>query len=271
MDLVQILFLACIQGLTEFLPISSSGHLIVAPILFGYSLQSLAFDVAVHVGTLAAVIAYFRHELATMTVAAVDSVRHRSLADPNARLAWMIVIATLPILALGFPLKSLLELIREDDRVAELVIASTTIGFGLLLWLADRTGKRHRDEYSVRWGTALIIGLFQAVAIVPGTSRSGITMTAALFLGLTRRAASRFSFLLSIPTIIIAGAVETRDLISSPDPVAWGELFLGASLSFVVAYLTIHFFLRFIERISMFPFVLYRLFLGALILWFVLR
>jgi undecaprenyl-diphosphatase len=271
MDVVQILFLACIQGLTEFLPISSSGHLIITPILFGYSLQSLAFDVAVHVGTLAAVIAYFRHELATMSVAALGSLRHRSLGDPNARLAWMIVVATLPILVLGFPLKSLLELIRQDDRVVELVVASTTIGFGLLLWLADRAGKRQRDEYSVRWGTALIIGLFQAIAIVPGTSRSGITMTAALFLGLTRRAASRFSFLLSIPTILIAGAVETKALLSSPTPVAWGELLLGAGLSFVVAYLTIHFFLQFIERISMFPFVLYRLMLGALIFWFVFR
>lgn len=270
MDVVQILFLACIQGLTEFLPISSSGHLIVTPIIFGYTLQSLAFDVAVHVGTLTAVIAYFRHEIATMTVAAADSLRQRSLADPNARLAWMIALATLPILVLGLPLKSLLEFIRQDDRLVQVVIASTTIGFGLLLWLADRVGKRRRDEYSVHWGTALVIGLFQAIAIVPGTSRSGITMTAALFLGLTRKAASRFSFLLSIPTIMIAGAIETKELLASPDPVAWGELGLGAAISFVVAYLTIHFFLRFIERISMFPFVLYRLLLGALIFWLVL-
>jgi undecaprenyl-diphosphatase len=270
MDLVQIVLLACVQGLTEFLPISSSGHLIVTPLLFGYALQSLAFDVAVHVGTLAAVVLYFRQELLQMTVAAGLSLRTRSLADPSARLAWMVVVATLPILALGFPLKALLELLREDARLIGLVIAGTTIGFGLLLWLADRIGRRLRDEYSLGWTGALVIGLFQAIAIVPGTSRSGITMTAGLFIGLTRHAASRFSFLLSIPTILIAGLLETKALLESPGPVAWGELWLGAALSFAVAYLTIHFFLRFIERISMFPFVLYRIALGTLIFWTIL-
>lgn len=271
MDLIQIILLAGVQGLTEFLPISSSAHLIVLPLLFGYALQSLAFDVAVHVGTLAAVMLYFRYELARMTVAALISLRDRSLADPNARLAWMVVIATLPILVLGLPLKALLELLRQDDGLVALVIAATTIGFGLLLWLADRWGRRLRNEYSVGWGSALVIGLFQAIAIIPGTSRSGITMTAGLFLGLTRQAASRFSFLLSIPTIMIAGLVETKELIESPTPVAWQELWLGALLSFVVAYLTIHFFLRFIERVSMFPFVVYRLLLGGLILWIILH
>jgi len=270
MDVVQILLLAVVQGFTEFLPISSSAHLILTPILFGYQLQGLAFDVAVHVGTLAAVMLYFRHELATMLLAVGGSIRHRSLANQDAHLAWMILIATLPILVLGLPLKSLLEFIREDGRLVELVIASTTIGFGLLLWLADRFGKRLRDEYRLGWGSALLIGLFQAIAIIPGTSRSGITMTAGLFLGLTRKAASRFSFLLSIPTILIAGILATKELIESPDPVAWGQLWLGAALSFIVAYLTIHFFLRFIERISMFPFVVYRLLLGLLIFWFVL-
>jgi len=270
MDLVQIILLACVQGLTEFLPISSSGHLIVAPLLFGYALQSLAFDVAVHVGTLAAVMLYFRQELLRMTLAAADSLRTRSLADPSARLAWMVVVATLPILALGLPLKALLEFLREDDRLVGLVIAGTTIGFGLLLWLADRIGRRRRDEYGMGWAGALVIGLFQAIAIVPGTSRSGITMTAGLFVGLTRHAASRFSFLLSIPTILIAGLIETKDLLESPEPVAWGELWLGAALSFIVAYLTIHFFLRFIERISMFPFVLYRIVLGLFLFWVVL-
>lgn len=270
MDAVQILLLACVQGFTEFLPISSSAHLIVAPTLLGYSLQSLSFDVAVHVGTLAAVMLYFRQALATMTGALATSLRQGSLSNPNARLASMILIATLPILVLGFPLKALLELLRQDERLIELVIATTTIGFGLLLWLADRFGKRRRDEHSLGWGSALLIGLFQAIAILPGTSRSGITMTAGLFLGLTREAASRFSFLLSIPTIAIAGLMETKDLLEAAEPVAWGELLLGAALSFVVAYLTIHFFLRFIERVSMLPFVLYRIVLGLFIFWLVL-
>lgn len=270
MDAVQILLLACVQGFTEFLPISSSAHLILTPSLLGYALQSLAFDVAVHLGTLAAVVLYFRHELLSVTLAVGGSIRRRSLVDPNARLGWMILIATLPILVLGFPLKAVLEFIRDDARLVALVIASTTVGFGLLLWLADQLGKRQRDEYDLGWGSALLIGLFQAIAIIPGTSRSGITMTAGRFLGLTRKAASRFSFLLSIPTILIAGLMETKALIESSAPVAWGELWLGALLSFIVAYLTIHFFLRFIERISMLPFVLYRLILGLLIYWLVL-
>ncbi|WP_462322032.1 undecaprenyl-diphosphate phosphatase [Halochromatium sp.] len=270
MDVVQIVLLAVVQGFTEFLPISSSAHLIVTPTVFGYALQSLAFDVAVHVGTLAAVMLYFRQELTSMAVAIGGSIRRRSLADPSARLGWMVLIATLPILVLGLPLKSLLEFLREDGQLVELVIASTTLGFGLLLWLADAVGKRKRDEYRLGWGSALLIGLFQAIAIIPGTSRSGITMTAGLLLGLTRQAASRFSFLLSIPTILIAGLLQTKELVESPDPVAWGQLWLGAALSFIVAYLTIHFFLRFIERVSMLPFVLYRLVLGLLIYWIVL-
>jgi len=271
MDIIEIALLAFVQGLTEFLPISSSAHLILTPLLFGYELQSLAFDVAVHLGTLGAVMAFFRREIAAMAVAMLDSLRHRSLVSPEARLGWMIVLATLPLLVLGFPLKAVLELLREDPKLIALVIAATTIGFGLLLWLADVTGKRRRDEHALGWRGALLIGSMQALAIIPGTSRSGITMTAGLFLGLTRQATSRFSFLLSIPTILLAGAVETKDLLEATAPVDWTALWLGAVLSFIVAYLTIHFFLRFIERISMFPFVLYRLALGALILFLVLR
>jgi undecaprenyl-diphosphatase len=271
MDSIQIALLAFVQGLTEFLPISSSAHLILTPPLFGFELQSLAFDVAVHLGTLGAVMTYFRREIAAMALAMLGGLTGRSPGSTEARLGWMIVLATLPLLVLGLPLKALLELLRDDGELIALVIAATTIGFGLLLWLADRTGARKRDEYALSWRGALVIGCLQAIAIIPGTSRSGITITAGLFLGLTRKAASRFSFLLSIPTILLAGAVETKDLLEAPGPVEWTALWVGALLSFMVAYLTIHFFLRFIERISMFPFVVYRLFLGALILFLVLR
>lgn len=270
METIQIALLAFVQGLTEFLPISSSGHLILTPLLFGYELQDLSFDVAVHVGTLGAVIAYFRRDLLNMSSAMLGSIGSRSMASRDARLGWMIVIATLPLLAFGLPLKAVLEVLRHDDRLIALVIASTTIAFGLLLWYADIRGRRKLDEYAVNWISALIIGCFQAIAIIPGTSRSGITMTAGLFLGLTRHAASRFSFLLSIPTILLAGMIATRDLLEHPSTVDWHALWLGASLSFVVAYLTIHFFLRFIERISMLPFVLYRLLLGGVIFALVL-
>jgi len=270
METLHIALLAFVQGLTEFLPISSSGHLILTPLLFGYDLQDLSFDVAVHVGTLGAVITYFRRDLLNMSVAMLASIGSRSMASRDARLGWMIVIATLPLLLLGLPLKAVLEVLREDDRLIALVIASTTIGFGLLLWYADIRGRRKLDEYAVNWVAALIIGCFQAIAIIPGTSRSGITMTAGLFLGLTRHAASRFSFLLSIPTIVLAGMIATKDLLETPATVDWHSLWLGALLSFIVAYLTIHFFLRFIERISMLPFVLYRLLLGGVIFALVL-
>lgn len=270
MDALQILILSFVQGITEFLPISSSGHLILTPLLFGYELQSLAFDVALHLGTLGAVMLYFRRELIAMTRAVLGSLRtRRFLADPDARLGWMIVLATLPVVLLGLPLKSLLEILRDDPTLVALVVAGTSIGFGLLLWWADWRGRRVRDEFSIGWKDALLVGLMQAVAIIPGTSRSGITITAALLLGLTRQAASRFSFLLAIPTILMAGALETLDLVQAAEPVDWTSLWLGAGLSFVFAYLTIHFFLRFIERISMLPFVIYRLLLGGVILMLV--
>ncbi len=269
MEATQILLLSFVQGLTEFLPISSSAHLILAPLLFGYELQSLAFDVAVHLGTLGAVMLYFRREIAAMIVALLESIKTRRINTPDARLAWMIILATVPVILLGVPLKSLLETLREDDRLIAFVIAGTTIGFGLLLWISDMRSTRTRNEHSLGWKDALLVGVFQAIAIIPGTSRSGITITAGLILGLTRKAASRFSFLLSIPTILMAGGLETLDLIQSPDPVDWTSLWLGALLSFFVAYLTIHMFLKFIEKISMFPFVLYRIFLGLLILFLI--
>lgn len=269
MDISQILMLSFVQGITEFLPISSSGHLVLTPLLFGFDLQSLAFDVAVHVGTLAAVMLYFRQELARMTLAVLHSIGTRRLDDRDARLGWMILIATIPVVVLGLPLKSVLELLRQDDRLIALVIAGTTIGFGLLLWLADWRGQKMRDEYSLHWRDALFIGSLQAIAIIPGTSRSGITITAGLLLGLNRQATSRFSFLLSIPTILMAGLLETLDLTQAVEPVDWAALIIGAVFSFLIAYLTIHVFLRVIERISMLPFVLYRLLLGGVIVFLV--
>lgn len=267
MDNAQILSLAFIQGFTEFLPISSAAHLILTPLLFGKELQDLAFDVAVHLGTLGAVLMYFRRELARMLGAVLSAVRRRRLDDPNARLAWQVALATLPVLILGWPLKGLLEWLREDPALIAAVIGWTTIGFGLLLGWADWRGRRARDEYRIKGSEAILIGLFQAIAIIPGVSRSGITMTAALLLGLTREGAARFSFLLAIPTILLAGAIETLDLIQDPQSIDWSALALGAIVSYLVAYLTIRFFLGFIGRIGMWPFVIYRLLLGAAILW----
>ncbi|MBN2887351.1 MAG: undecaprenyl-diphosphate phosphatase [Chromatiaceae bacterium] len=270
MDTIQILLLALVQGITEFLPISSSGHLVLTPLLFGFELQDLAFDVALHLGTLGAVVLYFRRELARMTRATLGSLASRRFEDPDARLGWLLVLATLPVVILGLPLKEVLDLLREDERLIALVIAATSIGFGLLLWWADWRGARRRDEYSLGWRGALLIGLMQALAIIPGTSRSGITITAALMLGLSRRAASRFSFLLAIPTILMAGSLETLELLGSPDPVDWMGLAIAAIWSFLFAYVTILVFLRLIERLSMLPFVLYRVALGGIILFLIL-
>ncbi len=262
METLQIIILAIIQGLTEFLPISSSAHLILVPVVLQWPDQGLAFDVAVHVGSLLAVMLYFRHEVVNMTTAWFDSVlQQRHNAD--SRLAWWVILGTIPAVVAGLLFKDVVE----TELRSPLVIAWATIGFGLLLALADRVKRHLRDEYSLSWRDVLIIGCFQALALIPGTSRSGITMTAGLFLGLQRDAAARFSFLLSIPVIIASGVFKTRDLIESQLPVEWGLLLLAVGLSALSAWLCIHLFLRLINRIGMMPFVIYRLLLGALLLY----
>ena len=262
MDVTHIIILAVVQGLTEFLPISSSAHLILAPRMLDFPDQGLAFDVAVHLGSLIAVIGYFRSDIGLMVRDFFRSVTGAGSATENSRLAWAVLLATLPIGVFGLLLNDYVE----TDFRSPLVIATTTIGFGLLLWWFDANGRRRRNEHTLTWRDAVTIGLFQALAIIPGTSRSGITITAGLMLGLTRRAASRFSFLLAIPTILMAGGMKATTLVTSSSAIDWLALFLGTALSFFTAYLCIHFFLSFIERISMFPFVLYRLFLGTAIL-----
>lgn len=259
---LQILVLALVQGLTEFLPISSSGHLILAPYLFGFADQGLAFDVAVHLGSLIAVLAYFRADVWRIAVAWLASLAPGRPQTPNGRLGWAIIIGTLPVVVAGMLLKSLVE----GELRAPWVIALTTIGFGLLLGWVDLRARRRREITQLQLRDALIIGASQILALVPGTSRSGITMTAGLWLGLTRAAASRFSFLLSIPTILASGTLVTKDLLEANVPVDWTSLGLGVVLSGIAAYATIALFLRFIERIGMWPFVLYRLVLGGVIL-----
>jgi len=179
----------------------------------------------------------------------------------------MIILATIPIVIVGGSFKVLVE----TDMRSILVIASATIIFGLMLYWADTKGSRTRDEHSINWKDAVTIGLFQALAIIPGTSRSGITMTAGLVLGLTRQAAARFSFLLAIPTILMSGGLLSLDLIRAEQPVNWGDMLQGAMLSFISAYLCIHLFLKLIERMGMLPFVIYRLALGAVLLALWLR
>lgn len=265
MELIQILVLALVQGLTEFLPVSSSAHLILAPFLFGFEDQGLAFDVAVHLGSLFAVMLYFRQDIVLVTADWFKSLPASGQTTANSRLGWAIILGTIPVVIAGLMLKSL---VATDFR-SPLLIASTTIVFGLLLGWADKKAKRQKEMSQLGLKEALIIGAAQAIALLPGTSRSGITMTAALMLGFSRKAASRFSFLLAIPTILMSAILVIKDLIESDIVVIWGDLALGVVLSFLAAFITIHFFLRYIERVGMMPFVVYRMLLGAVILWLV--
>lgn len=261
MDYFQTVLLALVQGITEFLPISSSAHLILVPVLTGWPDQGLAFDVAVHAGTLMAVMVYFRHELLHMTVAGVASLGGRW--SPDAKLAWVVVLATVPVVIAGLLGKSFIE----ESLRSPLVIATTAIVFGLALWWSDVAGKRVREESSIGWRDAVVVGLAQAIALIPGTSRSGITMTAGLMLGLTREAAARFSFLLSIPTLIASNVLIGRDLIAQPDSVDWGILALGVVVAGVSAYACIKLFIRLLSRTGMLPYVIYRLVLGVILFW----
>lgn len=258
MPFTHLLTLAVLQGLTEFMPISSSAHLILAPRLLGWSDQGLVFDVAVHVGTLAAVVFYFRLELGRMANHWMIGMRGRGTGQ-EARLAWAVLLATLPVGLAGLLVK---DWVGEALRSPQ-VIAWATIAFGLLLAVADRCGQRVCDEYALGMRGALFVGVSQALALIPGTSRSGATMTAGLALGLTREAAARFSFLLSIPVIMLAGALEVRDLLQSPGAMHWPTLVCGSVVSALSALVCIHLFLKWIARLSMWPFVVYRLLLGA--------
>ncbi|NMH65748.1 undecaprenyl-diphosphate phosphatase [Shewanella salipaludis] len=264
MDSIQVIILALIQGLTEFLPISSSAHLILPAQLLGWEDQGLSFDVAVNTGSLLAVVLYFRHELLTMARAWMVSLVKRRLCDES-KLAWWIILATLPAVFFGFVAK---DFIATHLRSAG-VIAVTTVVFGLLLWWADKMSRHELSEYQSGWKKALMIGFAQAMALIPGTSRSGATMTAALMLGLTREAAARFSFLMSVPVSLGAAMLVGKDLVESGQAIDYQAMSLGVLVSFVAAYACIHYFLKIISRMGMMPFVLYRLALGALLCGFV--
>jgi undecaprenyl-diphosphatase len=260
LDPVHSVILAIVQGITEFLPISSSGHLILIPRFFGWEDQGLAFDAATHIGTLAAVLLYFREDLIRMAFAWVRSVTHRELT-PDGRLAWVVLFGTIPVGLVGLLFKDTIETAFRNP----LLVAANLAIFGVLLWLADRYGRRERDERSVGWKDAVVIGCAQALALVPGTSRSGVTMTAALAMGLTRPAAARFSFLLSVPAVTMAGLMSVVDFVQAPDHANWGPTLLAVVVSAITGYFTIHYLLKFIARVGMLPFLIYRLVLAAIV------
>lgn len=264
MDIIQVVILALIQGLTEFLPISSSAHLILPSQLFGWQDQGLAFDVAVHIGSLMAVMFYFRHDIQGLAVAWFADCQHsRSLPmTDDAFQAWMIILATLPAVLIGWLAKDYIALhLRANE-----VIAVSTVLFGLLMAWAELSSRKRKDWARLSWRIALCIGLAQAVSLIPGTSRSGITITAALFLGLSKTDAAHFSFLLSIPIILAAGTLSAVELSQQTVTFSWFYLLIALTVSAVSAYLCIGIFLRLIERVGLMPFVWYRLGLGLLLL-----
>lgn len=261
MDWYHIALLALIQGVTEFLPISSSAHLILAPHVLGWADQGLGFDLAVHLGTLLAVIGYFQRDVRAMASAWGASLRGAPL-NTDARMAWGLILATFPAVMFGLSLGS----VGEQTLRLPWIIALTSIGFGLLLGLADWRARQNRDESQLNWLDYLLVGLAQAVALIPGASRSGMTIMGGLFLGLTRTAAARLSFFLAIP-ITTAAIVYECSVIATDDIItAWGDLAFAAFLAWISALLAIHFFLQMLQKMGLMPFVIYRVVLGLVLL-----
>lgn len=259
MDYLQVVLLAFIQGITEFLPISSSAHLILPSQLFGFEDQGLAFDVAVHLGSLLAVMAYFRKDILVLAQAWLLDV-FKKIKSSESAFAWQIIGGTIPAVIVGL----ILSILHVEMR-SLLVIASSTIIFGVVLGVADKISakaNRQKTTYKDAW----IIGFAQCLALIPGTSRSGITMTAGLMLGLDKHTAARFSFLLSIPLILAASALKSLELIQSSVSVDWLMLVTGIVLSSITAYGCIKLFLKWINQIGFMPFVIYRLALGSVLL-----
>ncbi len=264
MDIFQAFILAVLQGLTEFLPISSSAHLVIPSLVLDWRDQGLAFDVAVHVGTLTAVLLYYCRDLWRMALAWGGSLLGRG-SSTESRMVWYLALATLPAGLAGVLLGDFIEAHARNLAV----IATTTLVFGLLLGWADRHAIRVPGDAAIGWRQALVIGVAQALALVPGVSRSGVTITAGLFLNLSRQEAARFSFLLSIPVIAGAGLLKGAELASSGHPVDWSSLALAAVISGVTAFSCITVFLRLLDRVGMMPFVYYRVALALLLygLW----
>ena len=256
MDFLQILLLSFIQGLTEFLPISSSAHLILFSSFFNSNIQSLNFDVSVHLGTFFAALVYFKEEI-------LKIIRSFSRPNPDGRkLLLNLTVATVPILVLGYFVRDFVDIFLRSPEI----IAYATIIFAFILYLSTKVKSQYSNLESITPKQSLIIGIAQCFALIPGTSRSGITISAALALGLTSKVASKFSFLLAIPTI---GAIACYQLLSLEFDAFIDEYranLIGIIISFVVAYLTIDFFIKFIDRIGFMPFIIYRLILGSLIL-----
>lgn len=263
MTLFQLILIALIQGITEFLPISSSGHLILFPSLTGFDDQGQIIDVAVHVGTLGAVMVYFNRDVRAALGGTLDLCCGR-INSPGANLAFCLLIATIPVVLAGLVLhKTGLDAAMRSDAV----IGWAMLVFGLVLFWADRTGAETRRAEGWTLRHAIVMGLWQALALIPGTSRSGITITGARKLGYAREDAARLATLMSIPTIAASGLLLSLDVIAEGDSAKLHEIGLSAGLSFLAALLALAFMMRLARRISFLPYVIYRVLFGLFLLW----
>lgn len=260
MPILHLVVLAVVQGITEFLPISSSGHLVLVPIFMDWPDQGLMMDVAVHVGTLFAVMLYLYKDVWLMISGLGQLAKGRS--SPGLRMIGLLILGTIPVVVAGYALRTYWPgMFRSIE-----VIAWTTLGFGILLYIADKVGMTVRRIEHLGVFDVLLIGLSQCLALIPGTSRSGITMTAARFIGMERPDAARFSMLLSIPVIIAAGTLSGWDLYQTGDFALAYDALIAAGLAFVSALIAIAIMMAWLRRASFTPFVIYRIFLGGALL-----
>ena len=262
-DFLQAVVLGIIQGLTEFLPISSSAHLRIYPELFGWGDPGAAFTAVIQIGTEVAVLLYFRKDIWRIATTWLRSLVRPEYRDHlDARMGWFIIIGSLPIVVLGVLLKDVIE---RDFRSLWL-IGCTLIGLGLVLGVADRIGSKDKRLEHLGLRDAVLMGAAQALALVPGVSRSGATLSMGRLLGYDREAATRYAFLLAIPAVIGAGLFELKDIPGETNPYGWGPTIVATVVSFVVGYAAIAWLLRYVTTRSYAPFVVYRVALGALVL-----
>lgn len=262
MSLFHLFLLAAIQGITEFLPISSSGHLILLPSLTGLDDQGQVLDVAVHIGTLLAVVLYFRRDVMRAAVGYVHVLTGRFSTD-QAKLAILLAIATVPVVLFGL----ILKLTGTVDALRSItVIGWTMLGFGMVLYIADQKGGEEKQQSDWSMGDAVKMGLWQAIALIPGTSRSGATISGARALGYGREEAARISMLMSIPTIIASGTLLGLEVVSTADIQAAKDGALAAAMSFVAALLALSLMMRLLKSVSYTPYVIYRVILGLVLL-----
>ena len=262
----EAIVLGLVQGLTEFLPISSSAHLRVVGEAFGWEDPGAAFTAITQIGTEAAVLLYFRQDIGRIVVTWLRSLRDRSLrGTADARMGWLIIVGSIPIVVLGLLFQDQIETTFRDLRI----IAIALVAFSLVLYWADRVGRKKRELDQLTVGHGIAFGFAQAMALVPGVSRSGGTITMGLFLGYSRAAAARYSFLLAVPAVLASGffqVYEARAGDTEGAPISWGPTMLATVVGFAVGYVVIAWLLRYLDRGSFTPFVVYRVVLGLLVL-----